>query len=363
VVILETHGDVCRLGYLRIIPCLLEDDSPRTFDFLGTLLFEVVRGAGNGDLLAQRLIGLVTSVVNARNYVTLAAELDLINRRAQRLGLFGKLYLATESASRFRRFVEGREMLSPMDLIFLNDAEKIFFLWNIFIQDYPFIQMITSWALGRRRFRRQEAMLYAMEEAYPQALRRALPPGRLREVEEAERFREMRLSIGDKLQWIKSSQYAKYRHIAPPRFEWLVDCGILKRSGRGRYEVNEQSIYDAQKLLKLTSLRPDRIEAYLFNEFLRPLSRWYRPAERYDISRALIEVYERLAPRFGGEVNLMHLECMASIVLLERGLVAEQQKIHDVFNSLALQYPDKIYVMPGRQNANIAYINTEDLEV
>ncbi len=361
--ILETHGDVCRLGYLRIIPCLLEDDSPKTFDFLATLLFDVVKSVGDRDLLSQKPIGLITSMVNARNYVTLAAELNLIDRKTQTLGLFGKLYLATESAMKFRRFIEGKEQLSLIDLISLNDAEKLFFLWNILVQDHPFIQMITSWALKKKRFRRQEAMIYAMEEAYPQALKKSVPSSKAKEVEEARKFKERRLSIKDKLQWIKSSQYAKYRHIAPPRFEWLVDCGILKRNGRGKYEVNEQAIYDIQKLAKLTSLKPERIETYLFNDFIKPFSRWYKPAERYDISKALIEVYERLAFRFGGEVNLTHLECMTSIVLLEKGVLAEQNKIHDTFNSLALQFPDKIYVMPGKENVNIAYINTEDLDI
>ncbi|MDW8021680.1 MAG: hypothetical protein RMI78_03505 [Nitrososphaerota archaeon] len=359
---LETHGDVCRLGYLRLVPCLLEDDSPKTFDFLAALLYNMIKGISDRDFLAGKPIGLITSSVNARNYVTLAAELNFIDRKTQLLGTFGKLYLTTNSAIRFRKFVEGRGSLNLIELITLNDAEKLFFLWALFTQDYPFIQMITEWALARKRFRRQEAMIYAMEEAYPQALKKVLPPSDARRVE-VEKFREKRLSIRDKIEWIKSSQYAKYRHIAPPRFEWLVDCEILKRSGRGRYEVNEQMIYDQQKILKLVTLRPGKIETYLFNEFLKGMSRWYKQAERSDIIRTMIEVYERMSLRFGGEVNLTYLECMTSIALLERGLIAEMQKIHDAFNSLALQFPDKIYVTPGGGDINIAYINTEELEI
>lgn len=358
----ETHGDVCRLGYIRLIPCLLEDDSPKTFDFLAALLYDMVKGVGDRDFLSGKLIGLITSSVNARNYVTLAAELNFINRKTQLLGTFGKLYLTTNSAKKFRKFVEGRGPLNLMELISLNDAEKLFFIWALFTQDYPFIQMITEWALARKKFRRQEAMIYAMEEAYPQALKKVLPASDTRKVE-IEKFRERRLSIKDKIEWIKSSQYAKYRHIAPPRFEWLVDCGILKRSGRGKYEVNEQMTYDPQRILKLTTLRPGKIETYLFNDFLKSMSRWYKQAERTDIIRAMIEIYQRMSLRFGGEVNLMYLECMTSIALLENGVIAEIQKIHDAFNSLALQFPDKIYVTPGGGDVNIAYINTEELEI
>ncbi|MCD6341756.1 MAG: hypothetical protein J7L83_02760 [Thaumarchaeota archaeon] len=363
---LETHGDVCRLGYLRIIPCLLEDGAPKTFDFLAALLFDIVKNVRDRDLLATKPIGLITSSVNARNYVTLAAELNLIDRKTQTLGNFGKLYLTSDSAMKFKRFAEGQESLSLIDLITLSDSEKLFFLWALFIQDYPFIQLITNWAVKKERFRRQEAMIYAMEEAYPRALKKALPPSdsRRKEVEEAEKFKERRLSIKDKVEWIKSSQYAKYRHIAPPTLEWLVDCGILKRNGRGKYEVNSQMIYDQHKLLKLTTLKPGKIESYLFNDFMKAFTRWYKPADKYEIFKTLLEVYNRMAFRFGGEVNLTHLECMTSIVLLERGSLAELQKIHDAFNSLALQFPDKIYVTPiGKENINIAYINVEDLEI
>lgn len=358
----ETHGDVCRLGYLRLIPCLFEDGSPKTFDFLASLLYEMVKGVRDRDLLASKPIGLITSSVNARNYITLAAELNFIDRRTQLLGTFGKLYLISNSAIKFKKFVEGKEPLNLIELITINDAEKLFFLWALLIQDYPFIQMIMEWALGKKRFRRQEAMIYAMEEAYPQALKRALPLSDARR-QEAEKFREKRLLIKDKIEWIKSSQYAKYRHIAPPRLEWLVDCGILKRSGRGKYEVNEQMIYDQQKILKFATLKPMKLESYLFNDFLKSMSRWYKQAERMDIIKTMIQIYEGMSLQFGGEVNLTYLECMTSIALLEKGLIAETQKIHDVFNSLALQFPDKIYVMPGGRDANIAYINTEELEI
>jgi len=362
--ILEAHGDICRLGYLRIIPCLLEDESPKTFDYLASVLYEIVKGVGDRDFLAGRPIGLITSPVNARNYVTLAAELDLVDRKSQRLGVFGKLYLCSRSASRFRRLVEGDKSLRLIDLLMLNDAEKIFFLWNIFAKDYPFIQMITSWAIGRGKFRRQEAMIYAMEEAYPQALRRVLPKSRIKEVQEAERLRERRLMIKDKIEWIKSSQYAKYRHIAPPRFEWLVDCGILKRSGRGKYEVNTQMIYDPDRILKLTSLSPEKLEHYLFGDFLKPLEKLYRPADRYEASRMLLETYSLMSRYFGENVDLLKLECMTVISLMESGSIADLSMIHDAFNSLAIQFPDKVYVTPGtRGGPPLAYIDAKNLEL
>jgi len=362
--ILEAHGDICRLGYLRVVPCLLEDDSPKTFDFLASLFFEITKSVQDEDFLVGKPIGLITRPVNARNYITLAAELDLIDRRTQRLGGFGKLYLCMKSAAKFRKLVEGDKSLRLLDLLILSDAEKFFFLWNLFTRDYPFIQMITSWAIKKGKFRRQEAMIYAMEEAYPRSLRKVLPKSRIKEAEAAEKFRDRRLAIKDKVEWIKSSQYAKYRHIAPPRFEWLVDCGILKRSGRGKYEVNSQMIYDPQKILKLAALGPQKLERYLFRDFLKPLARVYKLAERYDIYKNMLEVYNRMRRYFGERVDLIKLECMTALSLMEKGLIAELDSIHDAFNSLAIQFPDKIYVMPGvKGRAPLAYMDTKDIEV
>ena len=41
--ILESHGDACRLGYLRLIACLLEDGSQKSFDFLASILYDMLR--------------------------------------------------------------------------------------------------------------------------------------------------------------------------------------------------------------------------------------------------------------------------------------------------------------------------------
>lgn len=361
--ILEAHGDICRLGYLRIVPCLLEDDTPKTFDFLASVLYEIVKGVSDRDFLTGRPIGLITSLVNARNYVTLAAELDLIDRKSQKLGTFGRLYLCSRSAFKFRRLAEGDRVLRLIDLLMLNDAEKLFFLWNIFVRDYPFIQMIIGWAIKMGKFRRQDAMIYAMEEAYPQALKKIMPKGKMKEVLEAEKFRERRLMIRDKIEWIKSSQYAKYRHIAPPRFEWLVDCGVLKRSGRGRYEVNTQMIYDSERILKLASMPPEKIEQYLFGDFLKPFEKVYRLADRYEASRVLLETYDVMSRHFGENVDLLKLECMTIISLIESGSIADLSMIHDAFNSLAIQFPDKVYVTPGTRGAPLAYIDVKRLEL
>jgi len=351
--ILETHGDVCRLGYLRLIACLLEDENPRSFDFLSSILYDLVKNAEDHEFFTSKPIGLITRAVNARNYVTLAAEMNIVDRKSQKLGRFGKTYLTLNSSQPFREFIEGKSLLSARDLISLSEAEQLFFLWATLVSDYPFIQPIISWAIEKERFTRQEAMNYIMEEVYPIALKKILPslPSKkkqqvMREIGEAEKFRERRSAIPSKTEWIKSSQYAKYRHIAPPRLEWLVDIGILVRDGRGKYSVEEQFIQNAEKVLKVMRLSLSRMEEHLFEDYPKIMYKSLRQAGRYEISKALVEAYERVSEA-GGPVNLEYLKRVTALLLIEREMYAGIRTIHDVFNSLALRFPDKIYVAPG----------------
>ncbi|MEM3819946.1 MAG: hypothetical protein QXF08_05840, partial [Nitrososphaerota archaeon] len=203
--IFETHGDTCRLGYLRLIPCIMEDDEPRSFDFISSILYDMVKNVGGVEAVSRNTIGLITRAVNSRNYVTLAAEMNIIDRKTQKLGHFGKIYLILNSSNLVREFIEGRYLPSMRELITLNDAEKLYFLWVLVSTDYPFIELIISWIVEKEKFTRQEAMTYIMEEAYPASLRKivtTLPESKRKSIEleasEAEKFREKRLSIKDK---------------------------------------------------------------------------------------------------------------------------------------------------------------------
>lgn len=369
--ILETHGDTCRLGYLRLIACLLEDEEPRSFDFLASVLFDMVKNAEDEETLGFKPIGMITRPVNARNYVTLAAEMGVIDRSSQRLGGFGRTYLTMRSSQPFREFVEGRSLLSAKDFIVLSDAERFFFLWMIMVADYPFIQPIVVWAVEKERFTRKDAMNYIMEEVYPQALKKALPslPARRRaqvekEVMDAERFREKREATASKTDWIKSSQYAKYRHIAPPRLEWLVDVGVLVRNGRGKYMVDDQLTQNAEKVIKAMKTSLHRMEERLFEEFPPILYRSLRQAGRYEVSKAIVEAYERIGGPGRGPISLAYLEKVAVLLLLEEGMFAGLRTVHDVFNSLALRFPDKIYVAPGSgRSVDVARMDLTEAEI
>ncbi|MCL7401274.1 MAG: hypothetical protein LZ168_00590 [Thaumarchaeota archaeon] len=369
--IFETHGDTCRLGYLRLIPCIMEDDEPRSFDFISSILYDMVKNLGDVELISRNTIGLITRLVNARNYVTLAAEINIIDRKTQKLGLFGKIYLILNSSELFKDFIEGRLHLSTKELITLNDAEKLYFLWALMSSDHPFIESIISWVIEKEKFTRQEAMNYIMEEAYPASLRKLLstqPESRRKSIEleisEAEKFREKRLSIRDKTEWIRTSLYAKYRHIAPPRLEWLVDIGILRRDGRGKYSVDERLIRGLDKISRISKMSLQKVEEYIFEEFSKNMFSNLRNAGRYEISRTIVEAYNKLEKYGLRPIRLDYLEKVTALLLLEKKTYANISMVHDVFNSLAIRFPDKIYISPAPSGSvNVAKMDLTETEV
>ncbi len=369
--IFETHGDTCRLGYLRLIPCIMEDDEPRSFDFISSILYDLVKNVSDAESIPRNTIGLITRAVNARNYVTLAAEMNIVDRKTQRLGTFGKIYLTLNSSGALRDFIEGRSTISMKELITLNDAEKLYFLWVLMVSDYPFIESIVSWVIEKEKFTRQEAMYYIMEEAYPASLRKvlsSLPESKRRNIEleaaEAEKFRDERLSIRDKTEWIKTSLYAKYRHIAPPRLEWLVDVGILRRDGRGKYSIDEKIVKGLDKITRISKMSVHKVEEYFFEEFSKTMFSGLRNAGRYEISRTMIEAYNKMEKHGLKPIRLDYLEKVTSILLLEKKTYANISMIHDVFNSLAIRFPERIYISPAPSGSiNVAKMDLTETEI
>jgi len=365
-VIHETHGDVCRLGYLRMIACLADDKEPKSLDFLSSQLYEITR-----QEKARRkgeLTGVVSSMVNARNYVTLASEIGIIDRKTQTRGLYGLVYTRLESAGLINAIIDGREEASLDKLILLNPVERIFFLHILLQADYPFLNEIILWAIRQERFNRTTAMNYIMEEIYPEALSKSiqLVEGKKRalirrDIEEARMFKERRLSFRSQAEWIRTRQYAKYRHIAPPRLEWLVDVGILNREGRGKFSVNQEVMkiaYEFERVLKMP-LRKMREEMFL--SIYPYLGKWSKAGQE-TIAKTLLEGYARFERNGIKRITLDMLELYTCFKLMEQGRITSPNTVHQVFNSLTIKYPDKVFITPSTGEVEIATIEIRELE-
>jgi len=365
----EAHGDACRLGYLRVISVLSHDSESTSFDYLASLLLEVSRRVRKPEG-GGHLTGLINGQVNARNYVTLASETGVLDRKTQTLGKFGHTYNALSSAAPYHEAVTGKADLDCETLVGLKPVEKVFFLHALLLHDYPFLSEMILWAISKGHFTRGEAMEHVMEAIYPEALLRSLPlveprrrPMIMKEAEEARELRQRRLSFSSKADWIRGRQYAKYRHMVPPRLEWLVDLGILLREGRGKFSVASRLV-EASRTLEGSLRQPfKRVEEEFFASFV-PLMVEARPAAKEEVEQELVDAYNRYVTERNGRLQLDVLDLVTCYSLMEKGKLASPTVVHRAFNNIAIRYPDKVFVAPGpRGTVEIARIELSAAEL
>jgi len=356
---LETHGEVCRLGYLRIIASIAKGNgsaSELSSDFMASILEDAVKKSETVSNHSPRpdVIGLIRSRVSARNYVTLARGLKILDIYGRRLDVNGLIYTSLRSSSKFDAFLRGETALSHRDLITLNQVEKFFFLYVIVTQDYLVMPGLIKWLCSQSSLTRMDGMNYIMEELYPQALkilsmtaskkRRAEIMAKL---EEAMRYREQRLKFASKTEWIRSSLYAKYRHIAPPRLEWLVDLDILERRGRGRYVVTELLKNYRDVFTRTLSHSPMSMVHQFFTNIAPLYASYAGKPSRQTIIAELLNSFQILSNQERSPVKMQLLEIVTSFRLLENNYLSTPRNVHEAINSLAVVYPDRIFISPG----------------
>jgi hypothetical protein len=369
--IFETHADVTRLGYFRLIPILsmlLNENKVIRQDLLARRLLECCLRAG-GTSEKPKPTGIITGLTNARNYVAVAQKIQIIDQRTREPGLFGKLYLSLESSKNFEEFAKGEVRLSLEDILNLSGPERLFFLWVISIADFPFIQAIIKWVLQQKEFKRGEAINAIMEEIYPAVLEKVIDAEEAserksikRRIAESKNWREKRLTI-DKYEWIKTKQYYVYHHIAVPRIEFLIDLGILKKIGRGKYCVREKVLRNSNIILEMCEKEKNEIEEYIFNEiemFKVIVDEVPREASKYEIMKEMVRAYSRLNQFRIPRLDL--LEKVTALLLLENGKYAKLNEIHETFNRLFLQFPGKIYIASdGNNGINVTQMELDDI--
>lgn len=343
--ILEVHGDVCRLGYLKVVACLLEDGVPRSPDYLASLLLETCRSAEND---VGGLLGLLRTEVNAVNYVKLASQLGFYDRATGRLGGFGAAYVCLSASSPIKMHVTGEQPAKLSEMLGLNDVERLLFLHALLSADFPMISNVLRWVYRKREFSRHEAMEVVMEEIYPEALRRVLKKsdGRKRELivkelENSLRFREERLKYGSKVEWIRSRLYAKYRHTVPPRLEWLSDVGLVWNRGRGRYGVSEWFLQNFRDLDVVLQRSVERLDQTFFGDFVQSVVPLRLAGRRVEV-QFLTECY-RVLQRVLEKVRLDVLCLATSYRMVEAGYRSSPASVSRIFSHLSQRYPDKVF--------------------
>jgi hypothetical protein len=353
--LIETHGEVCRLGYLRPITAIAAAmGGETTLEYIAAMLHSLVQNAQAAERGEERVTGYVRNPVTARNYVTLARDLGLVgSERTGGLGTWGRIYMAMRSSAKFAAYVRGDVKLSHRELVSLNQVEKFLMLFVILQQDHLMTKRLIEFAMERGEFTRNEAMIFLMEEVYPEVLRTMISSAGkrkraelLQKLEEAQKFKEMRESYGRKSEWIRSPLYAKYRHVAPPRLEWLVDLDLLTKVRRGRYALSEFAKANAPTIRKALGFPPSSLPDQLFANVAPAYLRYVKAPQRSASLQAILTAYRQLSREGKEPVNVRTLEIATSFLLLENNLLMTPKEAHEFLNGLSLIYSDKIFVTP-----------------
>jgi len=205
--------------------------------------------------------GLITDkqgLTISRNYVNLAYDFGVLNTKNQTLGSFGRIFSKTETANNTLKYIKDHSSRSE-NILVLSDLERVLFLRQLLEVDGLAVFHIFKWLSelaegGQDTVSRGVAMNHFMEELYPKMMETLYSSStdysektkRKKEAERAKSFRMERMNLEREGKWGMSDLYAKYRHMAPPRFEWLIDLGVLEKRGRGTYRISPfaRNVYD-----------------------------------------------------------------------------------------------------------------------
>jgi hypothetical protein len=291
-----------------------------------------------------------------------AQKLQIIDQRTRKPGLFGKIYLSLDSSEPFQQFVKGERELSLEDLLKLSLAEKVFFMWMIFSEDFPFTPSVLKFALQRGSFRRVEAMNTIMEEIYPIVLNEV--PEEIKErinqrIVEAQSWKEKRLTT-KKSEWIKTREYNLYYHTVVPRVEFLTDLGLIQKIGRGRYKVREDVLPNSNIILRMCDEKNrKKMEEEIFNKMPRVVGEAsaLRKASESEIREEILRAHSRL--KEFGNPRLDLLLRLTALLLLEKGRHATISEIRATFEKLSILFYDKIFITIEGNDVYVPQMNLE----
>ncbi|MCS7117400.1 MAG: hypothetical protein NZ957_01255 [Thaumarchaeota archaeon] len=368
--LVETHGEVCRLGYLRVVAAVVASlDASASLEYVAAVLHNIAKNAPFSSSAEAKSTGVIRNPITARNYVTLAKELGFVGSRAGVLGPVGNLFISMRSSAKFVALVKGDTKLAHRDLIALNPFERFFMLYVIYTKDHLALKRLIQFVTEREEFSRNDCMNYLMEEVYPEALRLAASSvGKrkraeyVQKLEEAMRFREIRLGFSKKSEWIRSSLYAKYRHIAPPRIEWLVDLGLIEKVGRGRYATTAFLKSNAEAFKKVMEFPPSSGVDVLFSSVAPIYMKYVKSPAKQVVLQELSRSFKSLSGGGREPVEMRSLEVAAALALLENNYLMTPKELHNFINGLTLIYSDKVYVMPGEDGLYVTKFAIADPE-
>ena len=351
----ETHGEICRLGYLKVVAALKESGLPN-LTAISEKLLDFAKSLG-GVRKSPKPTGLLTkSKQTAFYYAVLAKELGILDEYFSIISILPSYEKTKNLVQKF--LSSGEASSSHKAIISLSSGEKIVLAYVLSRRDPLFIELM-EWAKNTRKFRRIQAIKNGLSEIIPKVLPKA--------AEKTSRYSE-ELRTLKPTEAIRTRAYNSGRHLIPPRLEWAVDLNLLKRhvgGGKGtRVSYYEATPLLDEILMTLKRLReiapdapPDEDSISLFDQLITAYARVenrYRMATDNTIEKALKDAHKTLSKR--SPVPMLTLLIAASTRLLEMGLVTTITDVKEVLMKIIFVNLAYYRSLP---NGSIAIISLE----
>ena len=364
-IIFDIKGDMCRLGYLKILTMISDDNENYDLDYHAGLLEEqVTEDEEPKEYLIKPLkdnekklssTAIIPKGV-AKNYIELSYRVELFSSYGTGMEDNGNLY--------HKILLEKNQDGSELDQsLILDPIDKIFLLSIFFENDNRILlPLIKFFKENPGKISRNAGIIYVTEEILiPQAedlaengednedvVKKVSP-----NIDTWKEYKEMRDEEPER--W-KVDGYPFYRHNGNPRLEWLVDLGILEKiSSNFNAGPKISEIYDALLKTKENYAEP-------FFEIAKAYLPSLIPALEDEIEKQILDSYKKFLDFDQMTVVKNLLFSLVSFELMKNQKITTFEKIQGGLDGLVKKYPGKIkFAADNDGNLNFIVIKLSDI--
>ncbi len=353
--LIDVKGDMCRIGYMKIISHILAPNKTLPPEPLSERLETLSVDNSNPrweNLMEQEELqnGLSKTMMipkgTAKSYVEFAELLKIYSSFDHSLISNGIVLSNLLNLGLNTDFFQ-----THTNPLVLTNLEKIFF-WNIFLEeDSAPLFILMNYIITKNNIcTRSELMGCLMEtpDGYKNFLQgmidnpdtdwdsRTKAVSRLQTVDD---FAQNRQDSQDKGEWNLTEQYALYRHFADPRIQWLVDLGFLKKEGRSGFRLT----LVANDIFTIFSNYKNDENYNPFIELCQLFIENPRPVSDEEIKEQILNSYDGLTK--GGTSTTKKSLLYSAVVysLLNSGSIIGHEKVITLVDKLQQEHPNCIY--------------------
>ena len=342
-ILFDIKGDMCRLGYLKILTMISNDNENYDLDYhMGLLEEEVTDGGEPKESLIKPLEDREnklssTAVIPmgvAKNYIELSYRVELFSNFGTGMEDNGSLYHKILLEKKNQDYSELKQSL------ILEPIDKIFLLSVFFKKDNKILLPLIEYFKDKKdKVSRSAGMIHVIESIFVPEAEKLVEETRdekAREkiesnIDDWKYYKEMREEEYEK--W-KVEGYPFYRHNGNPRLEWLVDLGILeKTSSNFNAGPKISEIHDA--LLETSETEP-------FFEIAKAYLPSLIPASDEEIEDQILKSYKKFLDFDYITIHKNLLFPLVSFELLKGNKNTKLSDIEDGLAKLTKKYPTAI---------------------